>query len=521
LLKGDSQLAKEYKKLASSADREKFILERHDRIIGPFAQAVQGLPQLRQAILLEEWPQERLQADQRIVKLRDDLVQRFIQETRNVLKTGPEEKKLAALAMISQTAVRVDSVGSPNGIGRILEPDVVELMKTEQAARVRESAARTLGEMFPDPERAAEALGKLLKSEVAGDRRAAAAGLNNLVRPLAQPKGPLSPIEINQSIISRTGAPVLPFADRGLADVDAAVRRNASEVIRHVAQAVLVYLPRTDTAEERAQLRKVCIEFLPLLEIMKERVQALSRNLNDADIDVCLAKNAALEEVANVRLELIDVLELGPTAQPGQDPLRDSLREAAPALAKKLDHADVRVRLASLYALESLATEAVPAIDALVTASKDKNSFVRWGVARVLGKIAPDGAVKAVPALATLADDENGDVCFSAVDALRRYGPAAAPAVPALARMTKRANQDLRRLAIQALRALGPKAGPAIPELIVALSDKDSEVRGAAAGALGTVGVSTPATVDALVQALDDSAPDVRVAASDALMSLK
>src|SRR5262249_27159566 len=156
------------------------------------------------------------------------------------------------------------------------------------------------------------------------------------------------------------------------------------------------------------QLRKAWIKFLPLLEVMKERVGALSRTLSDTDIDVCLAKNAALEEVANVRLQLIDVLELRPTAPPAQDPLRDSLRAAAPAAAKELDHADVRVRLAALYALESLATEAAPAIDALVGACKDKNSFVRWGVARVLGKIAPAEGVKAVPALATLVDDENG-----------------------------------------------------------------------------------------------------------------
>jgi HEAT repeat protein len=527
LQKGDSPLAKEYMKLSASAEKDKFISDRYDRIVGPFAQAVHGLSQLRQAAVLQEWPvrYEGMQADQRIVRLHDNLIQRLIQETRTILKTGPEEKKLAALTMTSQTALQVGTVGSPSGMGRTLEPDVIGLMKPEQAARVRESAARTLGEMFPDPERAAGAFGKLLDSELVGDRRAAMAGLDNLVRPQAQPRTGQDPMEINQVTIMHTGTAVLPLVDRGLADADPVVRRNACEAIRHMAQAVLVYIPRTgsyqDTVAEREKPRKAWIGFLPLLEVMKGRVRALSRNLNDLDVEVCLAKNAALEEVANVRLELIDVLGLGPTAPAAQDPLRDSLRAAAPAAAKLLDHADVRVRLAALYALESLATEAVPAIDGLFAASKDKNSFVRWGVARVLGKIAPAEGIKAVPALAALAEDENGDVRFSAVDSLRRYGPAAAPAVPALARMTKHTNQDLRRLAIQALRAIGPKAEPAIPELILALGDKDGEVRSAAAGTLGAVGVSTPAAVEALVKALDDSAPGVRVAASDALLSLK
>src|SRR5437899_2295004 len=55
-------------------------------------------------------------------------------------------------------------------------------------------------------------------------------------------------------------------------------------------------------------------------------------------------------------------------------------------------------------------TDAIPALDALVKAAKDTDPFVRWGVVRVLGQIAPAEAERAVPALGVLVADENGDV---------------------------------------------------------------------------------------------------------------
>src|SRR5207253_1080834 len=141
-----------------------------------------------------------------------------------------------------------------------------------------------------------------------------------------------------------------------------------------------------------------------------------------------------------------------------------------PLLTAELKNPNVRVKLAALYVSENLEAEAAGAAEALVTALADESPFVRWGAVRALGRMAPQQADKAVPALAKLLADANGDVRITTAAALVRYGPAAKPAVAALRKAFHGASTPLSIWIMRALMAVGAEARPAVPELILALS---------------------------------------------------
>jgi len=209
------------------------------------------------------------------------------------------------------------------------------------------------------------------------------------------------------------------------------------------------------------------------------------------------------------------------TDPPLDDLLGEGLRVALPGLIKELSHKEVRVRLATLYVLETMEAESAPAAGAVADALKDGDAFVRWGAARVLGKMAPLQADKAVPGLAGVVADANGDVRSTALAALPRYGRAAKAAIPALRRVLNQGDGSARMLAIQALAAMGPEAEPALTELVAALSATETDIRAAAAQALGKIGPAARPAEDALRKALNDPGRQVRQAAGDALLVIR
>jgi HEAT repeat protein len=253
---------------------------------------------------------------------------------------------------------------------------------------------------------------------------------------------------------------------------------------------------------------------------LKDQVPKLVQRLSDPDLRCCLAVNQALEATAGARSRLRQIRQTGagPAEKQLDDVMAEGLRTALPALSKELSHKEVRVRLAALYVLETLDVEAVPAAGALAAALKNDNSFVRWGAVRALGKMAPLEADKAVPGLAGVVEDANGDVRGTALFALQRYRRSAKAAVPALTRALKREDAEMRVLAIQALGAVGPEARPAVPGLVDALAAKETEVRAEAAKALGRIDPSNREAEAALIKALNDPESEVRMAASDALL---
>jgi HEAT repeat protein len=223
-----------------------------------------------------------------------------------------------------------------------------------------------------------------------------------------------------------------------------------------------------------------------------------------------------------------------PTAfvrQPGEDlppPKRAATDAATATLAKTMDAviaglADPKpqVRLASIYVLETMGDTAAPGLPALVKALRDSNLFVRWAAARTLGRLAPAGAEKAVPELATLmSPQEDLSVRLMVADTLGKYGPAARGAVPALGAAVTRSDVELRVGILKALEAIGNDAAPAIPAIAWGLKDESSQVRAESARVLGHFGRSAARALPALRKALNDSVEDVRRAASEAILSI-
>jgi HEAT repeat protein len=503
-----------------------------DRNLAKHIEALRSVNDMRRALLLYEWPSD--QDQKRMVELRhrSRLTKRFKQEVRQILQQGTTSRRLAVMTMLAETGTDTRTSEDRIGIGRDFGTDLAELIKQENPPSIREAAARCLGQVFPDPDVAAPALRGLLGSRLVTERRAAAKGLGSLVRVVSQLAIDLGGIggEIPRSHVVQTGRAVVPAASRALTDADREVRLRGAEILELAATALIKQVPDPTTTEESVDAQafpKARVELQPLAQALNDQVASVIPTLKDADINVRLAANRALEAMANARLHLLGrvtgglwIANRGATNKPLDDLLKELPRAARP-LAEEVSHKDVRVRLASLYVLETLEAEAAPAAEAVVKALQDDNPFVRWAAVRTLGKMAPHAADKAVPGLAKLIHDDYGDVRIATLAALERFGPAAKSAVPALKDAVNRSEAATRVWVIRALAAVGKEANPATPELMTALTAPEAEVRTAAAKALGKLGPLSPQTEEALLKALHDPDAEVRLAASGALLVVR
>jgi HEAT repeat protein/energy-coupling factor transporter ATP-binding protein EcfA2 len=147
------------------------------------------------------------------------------------------------------------------------------------------------------------------------------------------------------------------------------------------------------------------------------------------------------------------------------------------------------------------------AVDALILALNDKDSYVRSTAALALGRI---NSEKAVDALISALNDE-WDVCLSAANALRQIG--AEKAVNALISTMHYNGMPICQIAAEALGRVGSEE--AVEALISALKVEDWYVRSSAALALGQINSSR--VIDNLVAALNDESSGVRDRAAHAL----
>jgi HEAT repeat protein len=330
-----------------------------------------------------------------------------------------------------------------------------------------------------------------------------------------------------------------------LTDSDAQLRKSCLKVIHRGAD-LLAYqvgdpvnpenLPSLDrklTAGETAMVdsyRKTVEQeralLLPAAQALNGLTAPISKALSDNESAVGIEAAQALESMADARLVLLRKAASVPRAggqkpDTSDDPLRPGLQNAIPSLTDQITHGPADIRLACLYVLETLETDAAPGVEGIVQALSDNNDYVRWAAARALGKMAPLAASKAVTGLAPLLQDANKDVRLTAAAALERFGPAAKSAVLPLVRAVERSDFDTQVMAIRALAAIGPEAAPAVPNLATALSAPETRVRCAAAKALGKLGTTARPARDALRRALDDTNREVRQAASDALLAIQ
>src|SRR5262245_20303027 len=128
------------------------------------------IPDLRRALTLQEWRDEDPDGSIAAVDLaaRTAVTQRFVNSVRDVLHHGDALRRLAATNLLTELGTKARNVGSRQSVARAFGNDLAQLLKNEDA-RVRESAARALGQIAADPELVAAALGGLLGSKEASD----------------------------------------------------------------------------------------------------------------------------------------------------------------------------------------------------------------------------------------------------------------------------------------------------------------------------------------------------------------
>jgi HEAT repeat protein len=504
-------------------------LDARRRSITKCAATLQSPTQLQRALMLDNW--RDADQDPRLSEIdreaRTALAHRFERSLQMALRSGDRATQLACAALIAEVGVPASSPISE--IGRGMAKDLVESLKESNDPQFREATARVLGKIYADPAVAVPALERLLKSRMVSDRRGAAAGLDEMVHTIVQLRPPLGVggFTLTAWDAAKAAALAATAASKGLEDDDPEARRLSARAIRGAALVLSRLVPEPEQPNAglggRVDKPMTPAEVKSLAIALKEQGSNLGRRLDDANISALLAANEALEAIAEARLRsrLLRETEKSSKDVPIDELIGEGLRSALPGLGKELSHKEVRVRLAALYVLETLETEAAPVADPVVEALKDSNSFVRWGAVRTLGQTAPLKADKAAPALALLIDDRNGDVRGSVLQALARYGRAAKAAVPALTRALAAPDEETQVLSARALGSIGADAGPAVPALIKALAASESEVRVASAQALGKIGPPALSASQALQKALNDPDNRVRQAATDALFQIQ
>ncbi|HWG44265.1 MAG TPA: HEAT repeat domain-containing protein [Gemmataceae bacterium] len=466
-------------------------------------------------------------------KVRADLSERLKTLLLRSLQSSDSGRRLAVIIFLSDMATdehehfpREQQFNVPDGGAIIrftpcLVGDLRKLLSQDKDPDVCAAAVRAVVQIEPGTAATIEAVKASLEpTRKVAERLAAAEELGHILRVMRElhrdkadvPRPGIAP---GRRLLSLDQAePILVrAAGAGLKDEDATVRRRCLEAIQ---QAVEQWQRPTANS--------------PLAREVNERMTAVTRLLADSDLAVRLSAYQVLESAAAARRmipQLAEELpsegrqvrspkgELSPPA--AAEPPLGGVLKALPALRKSLSDDEVRIRLASLYVLETLDFDAAPAVAEVVQALKDdKNGFVRWGAARVLNNMAPLESDKAVSALAEALVDTNKTVRLTAVAALQRYGPKAAAAMKPLGKAIQDAEPRMRLGAINALAAIGADARPEADALLLALKDdKTPEVRAAAAKALGQMGRLDAKTMKAIRNALRDPEAAVRQAASD------
>jgi HEAT repeat protein len=530
-------------------------LKKRERLLAERLKALRTIPEMRRALLLQEWRLDQVDLEVSKVdrKYRDELVLHFQDDVRRVLRQGNAVDMLAELGSTIRNPEEARGLGPElrqDVLRRFFQDDVADLVRHGKAASVRATAARTLGQIYPDPDVAVPALRSLLEpSHVAEERRAAAQGLLSLVRVVSlfasgtTSAGKPAALKVDTKSediatdVARTGQAVVSAASGGLADADPEVRGTSAEAIYQAAAGLTTSSPhpRDESAEGLLTPEQLRAELNPLMAALKNGVPKLTQALSDPDPRVRVAVLRTLEEMGASRQQFQRAApDLKPDPKSG-DPLLDGLKTALPAVIRALSDPSVTARRKALDVLETLGREASVAVPALVRETTDPDVFVRWAAARVLGEIGPVDTATTIPALVRLLRDDDLDVNLAAARAFDRYGPAAQTAVPALAQAVLKAPDGrMRQAAIAALLGIGTGAREAIPALSAALSDRDLDVRRTAAEALAKFGPAAAQAEPALRQALQQSLVDledpnehvreaaakVRLAVSDAILSI-
>jgi len=447
---------------------------------------------LRRALNLLEW--RDLDKDEGLAAvdapIRRGVIKDFMATMARILKlSGPEytDSRLAAISLIGEMGTSVRGDTAKSSLARDLATNLAELVQDSDPA-IRRAAARALGRILPDAKVATEALGKLLASNQAEDRRAAAEGLAGMLRvliPVLKGRGNVSGnimLEVETPDAVQTAALVTNTVGAGLGDSDSEVQRLTLEALLQ-AGSILVELAgdlppadlfpptgRKPTPEERkrieeqqALIAKDRQTVSPLTEALEKQASGLAKSLDDSrPATVRFTACQVLLQMANARDRLLrraaaipaldkadgagarlaprpdgkfTLVAFEQAADAPKGPLENLITEAVPALVKRLRDSDVRVRVAALEVLISIGAKTAPTLPDVLPSLQDPSLFVRWATVRLLSRIGTTQHLdECIKALLPLLDDPDLDVRLATANALGGYGKAAGAARGPLSR---------------------------------------------------------------------------------------
>lgn len=518
-------------------------------------QAAKGLvtpSDLGRALLLTDWPklpkdplmragETKYDRESRVLerRIREELTKRFIQAVRTTFGTEAAtlEQGMRQIATANLVGEIVAGAGFPEddllqSLYQQLQPLAKDLaqLTTSSQFRVREAAARALGNFSSSAKVAAEALGKLLdRGYPESTRKAAAEALSSLslsVSTAQQLRGSEPGVAVRESRrqnkvfdlteVLTVEKPVARAAGLGLTDPSAGVRESCSQALRQASEALAyevrgllpsstkdVDLPPADrpwsakearlVADRRKELQKQEEQIAPTLRAFRDHGAGLLKAACDCDPVVRFNARRTLDSLLQIR----DVVR--------------RLREAIPTPTKPIapDNKDVTRAAAGSVRLVSDVTPVyrlpVPAVPASRLQGKDKTKDKD---APLDDKDEPKDKDKEAE---KDKDDDDKDT-----DPIGTLLVQVLPGVVSCG--IRDPNPEARRAAHEAVEAAGAAGAPYIGELIKSLKDKDLFVRWIAARTLGKLAPrEADAVVAGLVALLDDVDLDPRIAAAKAI----
>jgi HEAT repeat protein len=486
-----------------------------DRFVQEFKKAVQTADTARRTAL---------------ITLAGDLVTNITTDHRGLIGATVLEQLVPELVTLSKSPDPTVQVAVARAVGNIII-QLKEQLTPQVTARIRaiiEELQRD-GTKPPQPRRAVmETLGLLIR----------------LFNPEVGEEAIQPKIATREDLLAAMS--LTPLIFQGLKDSDRVTRRQAASVLDRLTslltkdRQVLLTTPalsqppagRRLTDEEKTYIRNNQAALRRELADMRRRMApiidepgVIRQALRERDPLLRLPILRALEDLALLQQFFNERIILLPGDKPedlATERFFDRLfAEVNGEVLDVLKDPNPQVRLAAAQAVESRAPEMRKDVAALLEGLGDPNIFVRWVLARTLGKIGGKPAPGVVEGLARALCDRDMNVRMTAAASLEVYGKDAEAAVPALLKLAGMADAEVRTVIIDALGVVGRDARSIVPVLARELENPDARVRRSAATAIEKFGPGAALAADALKRALEDDDPEVRRAASEALLNIE
>lgn len=331
---------------------------------------------------------------------------------------------------------------------------------------------------------------------------------------------------------------LLPFCAVALKDPDDRVKASGAEGIRQIARALADVIPdpATSVADTKVidplEAKWKWLLLQPVFETIDLNVGGLKGAMLSERLETRKTATSAADAVAQVRSLALASRRAPPdnittivATPPPEDALKNVAADLLPPLAARLTDESPEIRLMAIEGFEHQGEAARPFLSAIINASTNADTFVRWVATRTLGRqfaSATDAdALRIVRALETRIHDTDIDVRSVALTAVGKGGNRARSATDDVLTLVAAGDPDQRVLAIRTLGLIDADRNLSVPVLAEALQARSSAVRKAAVVYLGVLGHDARPVVSRIKPLLFDANDEVKKETAQALLAIE